>query len=70
MENKLLVNFRCENSIPTGKKCLTVVARTNGLDLYFDDDKVPGNPCYIGFNCKSCGGLVKWKRGKQTGKPR
>ncbi|MBS3915577.1 MAG: hypothetical protein KG003_13870 [Bacteroidetes bacterium] len=65
MENTIpLVNFRCKNLLPSGKKCLTIVAQTNGIDLFFGKELVKGKPFYMGFPCKGCGQLVKWKKCK------
>jgi hypothetical protein len=51
-------DFHCKN-----QRCKRAVAKTDGIDLYFDGKKVPFAPLYVGFACQFCGRKIHWTRG-------
>lgn len=56
--------FRCKNPA-----CAKIVARTDGVDIYFGSQKVPGNPLRVQFLCDECKRPLEWKKLKDTDLP-
>jgi len=44
------------------RRCETVQAHTDGVDLYFGIRKVPANPLRVDWVCTNCKALVRWWR--------
>jgi endogenous inhibitor of DNA gyrase (YacG/DUF329 family) len=47
------------------RRCRRPVARTNGVDIYFDARPVPYNPTRIKFQCPHCRQTIEWNRKPQ-----
>jgi predicted RNA-binding Zn-ribbon protein involved in translation (DUF1610 family) len=54
----------CRHRLESGEFCNTVVATTNGSQIYFDGELVKNNPHFIGFDCPNCHQLVRWRQSK------
>ena len=44
------------------RRCDKPAAKHNGVDLFIEGDKVPGNPKEVVFPCPHCARWVKWRR--------
>jgi hypothetical protein len=58
----------CRHRLDSGELCNTIVATTNGNQLFFDGEPVKNNPRFIGFDCPSCRQTIKWRQRVKRGK--
>jgi predicted RNA-binding Zn-ribbon protein involved in translation (DUF1610 family) len=54
----------CRHRLESGGFCNTVVATTNGSQIFFDGEPVKNNPHFIGFDCPNCHQVIKWRQSK------
>jgi hypothetical protein len=52
-QHSQLKAFKC-------RRCGDAAARTDGVDLWFGVDKVPGDPLNVGWLCVKCRYPLKW----------
>ena len=62
MSNTLVKKIYCRHRLDSGGFCNTVVAATNGSQLFFDGEPVKNNLRFVGIECPSCHQIVKWRR--------